>query len=133
MNSKQQKTVDRIKATLDKELVRRNADSDTIKYEVKTFEVDDSYFEKHGLVFVYAQWGIVGDEGTFAAAICRESVHFRIGPRGGTVYMVDKVRGGGIAYKNMDWYVRDPMRYAYLTASMCERKRREWREKHKMA
>lgn len=133
MNGKQQKIVDRIKATLDKELARRNDEAHDLKYEVKTFEVDDSYFEEYGLVFVYTQWGIVGDEGTLAAALCRESVHFRIGPRGGTVYMVDKVRGGGIAYKNMDWYVRDPMRYAYLTASMCERKHHEWREKHKTA
>ena len=133
MNSKQQKMVDRIKASLDKELARRNDEAHDLKYEVKTFEVDDSYFEEHGIVFVYAQWGIVGDEGTLAAALCRESVHFRIGQRGGTVYMVDKVRGGGIAYKNMDWYVRDPMRYAYLTASMCERKHREWHEKHKTA
>lgn len=132
MNDRQQKMVDRIKTTLDKELARRNSEEHDLKYEVKTFEVDDSYFEEHSLVFVYAQWGIVGDEGTLAAALCRESVHFKIGPRGGTVYMVDKVHGG-IAHKKMDWYVRDPMRYAYLTASMCERRHREWREKHKTA
>lgn len=129
MTNKQQKAVDRLKAVLDKEIAKYNADSTRVQYEIKRFEVDDNHYK---VVFVVAEWGLVGDNGTAAFFLCREKVHFMIGERGGVTYIVDKVRGG-ITYLKFDWCFPGPMRHAAYITEKCEDKHMKWYRKHKMA
>lgn len=130
MTDKQKKAIERIKAVLIKELAGRSTEK--IEYEIKRFEIDDTYCDSLGMVWVVAEWGIVGDSGTAAAILCRESVQITIGKRGGIAYIVDKLKGG-IAYRRFNWHFRDPMLHAAWDAQRCEDRHMKWYKKHKTA
>ena len=50
-------------------------------YEIKQWEVKDNEW---GTVTIYFEIGLVGDEGTMAEYIGRDSLQICIGPKGGT-------------------------------------------------
>lgn len=63
MTPSQQKTVDQLRS----EIVRLHNLGQAAKYEFKKFEV----IEQGNLVFVVAEYGRIGDEGTMAGLVCR--------------------------------------------------------------
>lgn len=76
MTKAQEKAVERIKTMAKKDLFFGD------NWEIKKFEVTElEYF-----VSVYVQTGIVGDEGTLASIVARDSCHLFIGKRGGITY-----------------------------------------------
>lgn len=56
-------------------------------YEIKQFDVRET---DHGTVSVYVSVGLIGDEGTVAEVIGRDTALIFIGPRGGT--RIPKIR-----------------------------------------
>ena len=61
------------------------------KYEIKAFEVNDNGYS----VGLFVEVGLIGDEGTAAQYLARDSVHVFIGPRGGTKIPCYKARKDG--------------------------------------
>ena len=72
----QSKAIERIKAAV----ADRNSYGDPANYEFKKVEVKDLDW---GAVSMVTEFGRKGDEGTYAALICRDYRHFFIGPKGG--------------------------------------------------
>lgn len=59
------------------------------KYEVKKFELVEN---EHGTISLYVQAGMIGDEGTYAAILARDTLHIFIGKRGGITYVNDNCK-----------------------------------------
>lgn len=126
MTDKQQHAIDRIRFMLDAELKYAGD-----RYELKTWEVDDQHFDSSGLVFVYVEWGLKGDEGTLASVFCREKVHISIGKRGGARYIIDKVRGYGINTKPLKLYpyAQGELSHASTVTYLTRQKHYAWMDK----
>lgn len=73
MTAAQQRVVDLLRV----EILKRHGSPD--RYEYKTFDVDD----RGSLVFVLAEVGLKGDEGTMASVFARTRRHVAIGKRDG--------------------------------------------------
>lgn len=106
MTSIQQRKVD---------MIKRQAEnlwgSHSDKYEVKTFDVEEhEYF-----VSVFAEVGMIGDEGTMAQYIGRDRVQVFIGPRGGMRVPVHK------QMKNGEWKHFYKPYTTFLSASIDQR------------
>lgn len=126
MTDKQERAVKRIRFMLDAELKYAGD-----KYELKTWEVNEDHFTHSGLVFVYVEWGMKGDEGTLASVLCREKVHISIGKHGGAQYITDKVRGYGISKKTLKLYpyAQGPLSYASTVTYLTRQKHYKWMDK----
>lgn len=74
MTKAQEKMVNRIRN--DAETMHNNGG-----YEIKQWEVKDNEW---GTVSIYFEIGLIGDEGTMAEYIGRDSLQIFIGPKGGT-------------------------------------------------
>jgi hypothetical protein len=83
MTPAQEKTVARLKEGF----LYHHSFGDESNYETKTFKLDLSAEVKS--VSMVIEVGMINDEGTTAALICRDRAHFFIGPRGG-IRMVDR-------------------------------------------
>lgn len=59
------------------------------KYEIKRYEVDEL---ECGLVSVVLEVGMIKDEGTYAAILCRDYVHLFVGKRGGISYFDKNIK-----------------------------------------
>lgn len=59
--------------------------------EIKKFEVEEL---DCGLVSLIAEVGGVGDEGTYAAIMCRERIHVFIGKNGAITYFPFSIKNG---------------------------------------
>jgi hypothetical protein len=74
MTKSQERMVNRIRR--DAETMHNNGG-----YEIKQWEVKDNDW---GTVSIYLEIGLIGDEGTMAEYIGRDSLQIFIGPKGGT-------------------------------------------------
>jgi len=63
---------------------------DPEKYEFKRFEISENEY----FVNLYFETGLIGDEGTMAALICRDRVQLFIGKRGGVRYPLHNKKTG---------------------------------------
>ena len=76
MTKAQERAIERIKRQAKRDLFFGE------EYEFKIFEVtENEYF-----VSVVLEVGMIGDEGTLAALICRDHCHLFVGKRGGIRY-----------------------------------------------
>ena len=71
---------------LRREVTRLHSYGEDTKYEFKKFEVEEFTWA----VSVVTEFGMVDDEGTMAAHLCRDYRHFFIGKRGGIKLMNGK-------------------------------------------
>lgn len=102
MTKSQEKAIAKIRSLVERELY-----SD--QYEIKRFDItDNKYF-----ISLYVQYGLIGDEGTLAEALGRDSAHLFIGKRGGITYPMSK--------KNGKFYTKKFEGYSILQA-VCDQR-----------
>lgn len=86
--------------------------------EIKKFEVEEL---DCGLVSLIAEVGGVGDEGTYAAIMCRERIHVFIGKNGAITYFPFSIKNGAKSRR----LGRRSLYHVYYEQSIEESERRK--------
>lgn len=106
MNKAQERTVERIRREVFETFDLSKGEG---KYEMKEFRVSENEY----FVSVCAEVGMVGDEGTLAAVLCRYNVQIFVGKRGGMRYPITK-KNGKYGERQFDGYWS-----VYLAQKVC--------------
>lgn len=86
MTQAQERKVEMIKKEIEQEFFSMHRNP-----EIKKFEVEELEW---GSVSLIAEVGGVGDEGTYAAIMCRERIHVFIGKNGAITYYPFSIKSG---------------------------------------
>jgi hypothetical protein len=86
MTQAQERRVESIRKDLEYEFFKGHKNP-----EIKKFEVEELEW---GSVSLIAEVGGVGDEGTYAAIMCRERIHVFIGKNGAITYFPFSIKNG---------------------------------------
>ena len=100
MTNSQIKALDKIEKLVKKDFYSEN-------YEIKEWKVEDC----DNFVSLIVSYGIIGDEGTYAAIFGRDTAHLFIGKRGAITYP---------AYKKNGKYVRRKFKGYSILQAVCD-------------